>query len=204
MLIAGAGGHAIEILDILLEEIPKEQIAFFDDISDVQIIHNYFPVLKNELEVRKWFATYNGFSLGVGAVASRKILHQRLTSWGGKLVGVRSKTSVVSEFAVLDKTSDICKQVFVSSLAEVGLATLINTGAKIHHHAVVGNFCEISPGATLLGGVSVGDESAIGAGAIVLPKISICAHVIIGAGAIVTQSIAESGTYVGNPAWRIR
>jgi len=44
----------------------------------------------------------------------------------------------------------------------------------------------------------------IGAGAVVTDKISICDNVIIGAGSVVIRDIEDAGTYVGNPAKRIK
>lgn len=204
MLIAGAGGHAIETLDVLLEYTPKEHIAFFDDVTDAKIVHDFFPVLKSQLEVSKWFSTKNEFCLGVGKVQSRQNLYQILKAFGGELVGVRSSHVEISSFSRIDRNADIFKHVFISSLTEVGMGTLINTGAKIHHHVKVGKFCEISPGVTLLGGVTIGDECTIGSSVVILPKISVCSKAIIGAGAVVIRNITESGTYVGNPARKIK
>jgi sugar O-acyltransferase (sialic acid O-acetyltransferase NeuD family) len=204
MLIAGAGGHAIETLDVLLEYTPKETIGFFDDVTDVQSIHDFFPVLKNQQEVEKWFAHNNHFCLGVGNTNIRKKLCEELNSYGGELVGIRSVSATLSSFSRVDKGVDICKLVFVSSLSEVGSGTLVNTGAKIYHHVTVGRFCEISPGVTLLGGATIGDECTIGTGVIVLSKISVCSNTILGAGAVVVNNITTPGTYVGIPARKIK
>ncbi|MCK6618770.1 MAG: acetyltransferase [Cyclobacteriaceae bacterium] len=204
MLIGGAGGHAIEILDILLDYIPKEQIAFFDDVTDIQVIHNSFPVLKNRPQVNKWFSSSNEFCIGVGKIQSRLSIYNTLKSLGGNLVGVRAINADVSKFSLVDPCADICKQTFISSLAKVGFGTLINTSARVHHHVRVGKFCEIGPGVTLLGGVSIGDECTIGGGATVLPKVSICNNAIVGGGAVVVRDITEPGVFVGNPAARIK
>jgi sugar O-acyltransferase (sialic acid O-acetyltransferase NeuD family) len=204
MLIAGAGGHAIEILDILLETIPKDRIVFFDDLTDKQYLHGSFSVLKNQQETTEWFATRKQFCLGIGGSALRRSIYQKLKSFGGNLVGLRSKSAEISTFSKIDAGADVCKHVFISSLTEVSFGTLLNTGSKIHHHVQVGTFCEISPGVILLGGSSVGDDCFIGGGAIVLPKVKICSNVIIGAGTIVTKDIMEPGTYAGNPVRRIK
>jgi sugar O-acyltransferase (sialic acid O-acetyltransferase NeuD family) len=204
MLIAGAGGHAIEVLDILLETVPKEEIIFFDDVSDVVKIHNFFPVLKTKEEVLKQFMNSKSFCLGVGTVSARKLLCEMVTNWGGVLNGVRAGSSEVSEYSMIGKGVDICKQSFVSSLSTIGYGTLINNGAKVHHHVKIGEFCEISPAAVLLGRASVGNECSIGAGSIILPKISICDQVTVGSGAVVTCNIIEPGIYVGIPARKVK
>lgn len=203
MLIGGAGGHAIEILDILLETNSQEEIAFFDDVTDVQNVHGSFLVLKDETQARDWLSRSKHFCIGAGGVKTRQFLYRLLSKFGGELIGVRARTAEISSFSNVDSCVDVCKQVFISSLAAVGRGTLVNTGARIHHHVHVGMFCEISPGSTLLGGVTIGDYCSVGSGAVVLPKISVCKNVVIGAGSIVTRNIFEPGTYVGNPARRV-
>ena len=50
---------------------------------------------------------------------------------------------------------------------------------------------------------TIGNNVSIGSNATILPVI-ICDDVVIGAGSVVTKDIKESGTYVGNPAKKIR
>ncbi|MDT0183370.1 acyltransferase [Microbacterium sp. ARD31] len=49
----------------------------------------------------------------------------------------------------------------------------------------------------------IGDRVSIGSNATILP-VEVCDDVVIGAGAVVTRSIHEPGTYVGNPARRVK
>ena len=49
----------------------------------------------------------------------------------------------------------------------------------------------------------VGDWVSIGSNVTILP-VRICSEVVIGGGSVVTADIFEPGTYVGNPARRIR
>jgi acetyltransferase-like isoleucine patch superfamily enzyme len=50
---------------------------------------------------------------------------------------------------------------------------------------------------------SVGNKVYIGSNVTVLP-VSICDDVVIGAGAVVTKNITEPGTYIGNPARKLK
>lgn len=50
----------------------------------------------------------------------------------------------------------------------------------------------------------IGDNVDIGSNVVIIGPVSICSNVIIGAGSVVTKSIVESGTYVGNPARRLK
>lgn len=49
----------------------------------------------------------------------------------------------------------------------------------------------------------IGDKVSIGSNSTILP-VEICNNVVIGAGSVVTKDITESGTYVGNPAVKIK
>lgn len=49
----------------------------------------------------------------------------------------------------------------------------------------------------------IGKKVSIGSNATILP-VSICDGVVIGAGSVVTKDITEPGTYVGNPAKKLK
>jgi acetyltransferase-like isoleucine patch superfamily enzyme len=49
----------------------------------------------------------------------------------------------------------------------------------------------------------LGNKVYVGSNSSILP-VSICDDVVIGAGSVVTKDITESGTYVGNPARRLK
>ena len=49
----------------------------------------------------------------------------------------------------------------------------------------------------------LGNKVYVGSNSSILP-VSICDDVVIGAGSVVTKDITESGTYVGNPAVRLK
>ena len=49
----------------------------------------------------------------------------------------------------------------------------------------------------------IGNHVSIGSNATILP-VNICDNVVIGAGAVVTKDIIKPGTYVGNPAKKLK
>jgi len=50
---------------------------------------------------------------------------------------------------------------------------------------------------------NLGNKVYVGSNSTILP-VSICDDVVIGAGSVVTKDIKESGTYVGNPARKLK
>lgn len=116
--------------------------------------------------------------------------------------------------------------VFVGPFVEIQKDATIGARTKVQSHAficemvVIGEDCFVGHGVvfindtfatggpargdkTLWRSTTIGNRVSIGSNASILP-VSICDDVVIGAGAVVTRDINEPGTYVGNPAKKIR
>jgi acetyltransferase-like isoleucine patch superfamily enzyme len=121
------------------------------------------------------------------------------------------------------KIGDNC---FIGPFVEIQKSACIGNNTKIQSHSFicelvsVGDHCFIGHGVMFIndlfseGGPAGGDQSkwkhttignsvSIGSNATILP-VTICDNVVIGAGAVVTKNIKESGTYIGNPARKIK
>lgn len=115
---------------------------------------------------------------------------------------------------------------FIGPFVEIQKKVSIGNNTKIQSHSFVcelvtiGNDCFIGHGVMFIndlfqkGGPAQGDTSlwkstkignkvSIGSNATILP-VTICDNVVIGAGAVVTKDVEESGTYIGNPARKIK
>lgn len=201
MLIAGAGGHAREIIDIL--GILKEDNIFLYEnvINNTRFDVFGFKVLNSEEDLRQLFRQDARCVLGVGNPYLRKTMANVLQSFGGTLHSVISQSSTISvNQSFLGPGLNIMSFAFISNNVRIEEGALINCRANIHHDVVVESYCEISPGAVLLGGVKVGSFSSIGSGATVLPRITIGKNCIIGAGAVVTNNVPDNCVAVGVPA----
>ncbi len=121
------------------------------------------------------------------------------------------------------KIGDNC---FIGPFVEIQRNTVIGNDTKIQSHSFIcelvniGNKCFIGHGVMFIndlfsnGGPARGDQSkwkhtrignnvSIGSNATILP-VNICDNVVIGAGAVVTKNIIEPGTYIGNPAKKLK
>jgi acetyltransferase-like isoleucine patch superfamily enzyme len=115
---------------------------------------------------------------------------------------------------------------FIGPFTEVQKSVRIGARTRVQSHAFVcelvniGDDCFIGHGVMFVndtfstgrpaGGrkelwrsTTIGNRVSIGSGATILP-VRICDDVVIGAGAVVTKDITASGSYVGNPARRMR
>jgi sugar O-acyltransferase (sialic acid O-acetyltransferase NeuD family) len=200
MLIAGSGGHAIEVWGILNQSTP---ICFFNDLNADynKAIPAGIRILQSESEARAWFAIDPDFVLGTGKPSTRKILAEKLISWGGKLRSAISEHAVIgTSTAELSTGLNIMAGAVITEGVKLGEGTLLHVHSSVHHNVSIGSYCEISPGCRILGGVQIGDYVSIGAGAIILPGIHVGNHAVIGAGAVVVKPVPENSKVAGVPA----
>ena len=203
MVILGASGHALEIMDVLLYNNPGEVVCFFDNVSSVvknDLIKRH-TVIKTEDKLAEYFLKNKEFVLGVGNTSLRKKMADLATSAGGNMVSVIAKTAYVSKLNVaLGIGLNIMHNAVIHPNVYIGDCTLINCAAIVHHETKVGSFCEICPRAIITGNVQIGDYTMIGSGAIILPGLKIGSNVKVGAGAVVTKDISSGVMVTGVPA----
>lgn len=199
MIIAGAGGHALEVFDVLLTlGYSVYQISFYDDYTDTLKLNNC-RVLKNTDELKKHFQISRNFCLGVGTPDLRLKMYNLMIKSGGLHNTIISPSAVISNYSI-NEGADIMPECFISSQTILGKGSLINTRANLHHEVVIGKFTELAPSVVLLGQVKIGRNCSIGANATVLPRIIIKDEVIVGAGAVVIGDIESKRLVKGVPA----
>jgi len=115
---------------------------------------------------------------------------------------------------------------FIGPFVEIQKDVKIGDRCKVQSHSFIcelveiKNDCFIGHGVMFIndtfsgGGPSGGDQSkwkstiignnvSIGSNATIMP-VEVCDNVVIGAGSVVTKNINEPGTYVGNPAYKLK
>ena len=202
MLVVGAKGHAVEVLQCL-GVIEHEHLVFFDDVTPDQpdTLFETYPVLRTPAQAQCYLASTDPrFALGLGGPHLRRRLVAQLQAWGGQLTSVIASTAVVSPFSTVGLGVNIMQHTLVSPTARLGEGVLLNAGAAVHHDSVVGDYCEIAPGARILGHCRIEQGCWIGASAVILPGVVVGRDAIIGAGAIVTRPVEAGTTVVGIPA----
>ena len=206
MLVLGARGHAIEVLQVL-ESLGEVDLCFYDDVSPDAPgrLYHLYPVLRTHAEAQEHLRRDARVVIGIGGGQLRERLAGRAQAWGGLLHSVVAPSAQVGRHrVVLGAGLNVMDGVLISNEVSVGEGSLINARATLHHNVVVGRYCEVSPGAQLLGHVRVGDFSQVGAGAVVLPRITIGQGATVGAGAVVTRPVADGEVVAGVPARVIR
>lgn len=203
MLVAGAKGHAKEILEIFHQRSDINSLCFYDDISNDldDLLYERYKVIRRLEDARIFFTILPEFVLGLGNPFLREDLAIKLIKQGGQLVSVVAPTANIGHYDIyLGDGLNIMHNAMISNSVRIGDGSLINSYVTVHHDVKVGKFCELSPHAVLLGGCSIGDYTSIGANATVLPNIKIGNGVIVGAGAVVTKNIPDNAVAIGVPA----
>ncbi len=204
MVILGAGGHAKELLEIVLESIPKDKISVFDNVTpleDISSVFSDFKLLRTTDKLELELTTCPDFVIGVGGIKAKTFLWKLALEIGGNPTSVVANNAAVGHFDTsIGLGSTIMQMAFISNSVQIGKAVLINTRANLHHDIIIGDYCEIAPNALLLGRAKIGNSVFIGAGAVILPDVTIGNNCTIGAGAVVTKNIGDDMVVKGNPA----
>lgn len=202
MVIAGAGGHGLEVFQSLVDQgVVESELLFFDEDISKKKSHP-FPerVICSLDHISEIFQKNSEFCLGVGNPIHRQNLELLLTKIGGTLKGLAHPSAIFDQthvFTFVDKMAFS----FVGPNTNLGKGVLVNVRANIHHDCKVGEYTEIGPGAMLLGGSTIGEKCRIGAGAVILPGVSLGDEIIVGAGAVVTKDCFQAGAILkGVPA----
>jgi sugar O-acyltransferase (sialic acid O-acetyltransferase NeuD family) len=194
MIIIGAGGHALEVLNELKQS--NHSISAFYDEINVHVNELFGIAVYHERDQ----LPMESFVLGVGGPTLRRKLYEQFC-------GQRTPASVISssaqvcEFGVqLGSGLNLMHHVYIGPNVILGDGTLVNAKSSIHHDSNIGSFCEICIGVSIAGRCKIGNEVFIGMGALILPGLTIGDQAIIGAGAVVTKDVPAGVTVKGVPA----
>jgi UDP-perosamine 4-acetyltransferase len=202
----GGGGHA-RVLQELLAEAGHELAGYIAPSADGVLLN-----LANEAGGLQHVTDEQALELnresvllinGVGSSSDltlRTSVFEKFKAAHFNFLQVSSQTAHVSNSASLSEGVQVMHMAVVHSDAKIDDNTIVNTGAIVEHHNVIGAHCHIAIGAVLAGNVSVGDRTHIGANATILQGVKIGSNCIIGAGAVVLNDVSDGHVAVGVPA----
>lgn len=212
ILLIGAGGHCLSVLDSLLSSYHYKNIGIVDKNKDkvetsnkIEKLYaiNGIPVVGSDDDLYKLYEegyTDAFITIGsIGDVSIRKKLYNLVKVIGYHIPNIIDKTGIVSQFAICGEGIYFGKKTVVNANTQIGNCAIINTASVIEHECTIGNFVHVAPGSIVCGNVHIGSETHIGAGSIVKQGIEIGKETMIGAGSVVVKNIGSYVTAYGNP-----
>ena len=140
----------------------------------------------------------------VGSAKIRKIIIDKLKNSNVKFATLVDPSALVSNRVDIGEGSIICAGTIITVDIKIGNHVIINLDCTIGHDDVIEDFVTIYPSVNVSGNVLIGECSELGTGMRIIQGKKVAPNTIIGAGAVVVKDCAESGTYVGSPAKRIK
>lgn len=203
MLIIGAKGFAIEVLEIVHQLNQLDNLVFYDDmnIDMPEKLYDLFPILKNLEQAEIYFKTIdNHFTIGIGNPVLRKKLYDKFSAIGGVFISIISPRTAIGHYGnQIEIGCNIMNGTVITNEIYIGKGVLINLNCTVGHNSIIGDFVEMSPGVHISGNCNIGDYTIIGTNATILPKIKIGKNVIVGAGSVVTKDVPDNCMLVGTP-----
>ena len=202
LAIIGSGGHTRSSTNLLLNYFDGNDIGIYDEsfVKDSkQEMVNFIPLIGSIKDIK----LNQGVFLSIGDNSLRKKYFLKFKDQIIKDTIFHSN-SLQEEDVEFGISNQIFAYSYINSQVRIGSNNIINTSAIIEHEVVLGDHNHISVGVKICGRSTIGNMCLISAGAVVVDNIFICDNTIIGAGSVVIKDIKEAGTYVGNPAKRIK
>ncbi|WP_292010867.1 acetyltransferase [Chryseobacterium sp.] len=207
IILIGGGGHCKSCIDVI-ESSNLYSIHGILDLPELfgQKILGY-KIIGNDNEIEKFHREGFSFLITLGQIKSvdkRKKIFDILEKIGAKQPYIISNKAIVSQYAEIEKGSVVMHGVIINAGAKVGKNCIINSGALIEHDAEIGSHTHISTHAIVNGDAKVGNECFLGSNSCISSQVKITDKIIIGTGSLVLQDIFNEGTYVGNPAKKLK
>ena len=201
LLMVGGGGHARVLQELLTEA--GHDLAGYVALSDAGLLlegalQRYTDEQVLALNPEE-FLLINGIGSS-GDLSLRASVFEKFKAGGFNFLQLVARTAHVSDSAAVTEGVQVMHMAVVHTDARIDDNTIVNTGAIVEHHNVIGAHCHIAIGAVLAGNVTVGDRTLIGANATVLQGVTIGSNCIIGAGAVVLNDVPDGHVAVGVPA----
>jgi UDP-N-acetylbacillosamine N-acetyltransferase len=203
VVIWGASGHALVVVDILRLGGEFEIAGFIDDLNP-ELQGQLFaglPILGGAEQLtglRDRGVTHA--ILAFGNCTARLRLGALLRAEGFELASAVHPSAIVARGVEIGAGTVVAAGAVVNPAATIGENVIINTNSSVDHECRIADGAHICPGVSLAGRVTVGEAAWIGIGSTVIEGKTIGAGAVIGAGSVVLADIPPKVVAYGVPA----
>lgn len=203
IVLLGAGGHALSVVDSLRANEEYEIIGITDINKRVGEKVLGCKVIGNDTLLETIFDSgviYAFVAVGsIGDTSLRKELFNRLKIIGFTIPAIVDSSARIGRDVCLGEGVYLGKNTVVNPKSTIGDMAIINTGVVIEHGCNIMEFSHIGPGAVICGGVKIGAHTHVGANATIIQGLNIGNNSVIGAGSIVVHDLPNQVIAYGNP-----
>ena len=193
-VLAGAGGHALSLLEITGSEwrgyLSPEKL----DTIPLPWLGDDSSVTPLALEGCRFHMAF--VYAGLPLMEKRRLLIKYYIDHGAKFISVIAPSAIVTPSSVVGDGCAVMHRCLVNR-SRLGSNVVLNSGAIIEHDCQIGSNTFIGPGVTVGGFVSIGSDCFIGLGSCIKNGVTIGDGVTIAMGATVTRDILLPGIYHG-------
>jgi sugar O-acyltransferase (sialic acid O-acetyltransferase NeuD family) len=203
LIVVGAGGHATEILQCLVDVrgdgAAGAVLGFLDDAPDSA--RRFQPQVEILGAISKHEVRPNcEYVLAIGDPEARQRAVEALGNKGARFATLIHPLASVATTAVVDPGSIISQFATVGPFAKIGSYSVLTPYSLAAHHSTIGRYCVLSPFSAVTGEAVLEDGVFLGIHAGVIPGKRVGSFSRIASGSIVHRDIPSRSLAKGNPA----
>jgi len=207
-IIVGGGGFGRELIFFVGHAADAGRLpplgGYLDDAGDVFARFDYPEA--------PWLGTIEGylpkagdnFVLAVGSPKSKRAIHDKLSTRGGRFPQLIHPGATIVRTARLGEGVIFCPGTLAGADTRIDRFVIFNGSSGIGHDSTVGEFTTISSSVDVTGNVTIGKDVSIGSNVSLTPGVKIGDGATIGLGSVIYRSVPAGATVFAAPARRLR
>lgn len=203
IVIWGASGHALVVVDILRLNAEFEIVGFIDDVNPDSVGSNFcgLPILggREQLSILPAQGA-DQILLAFGNCSARLHLAALARTHGFTLATALHPAATIARDVTIGAGSVVAAGAVINPGCRIGENVIVNTCASVDHQSVVSDGSHICPGVRLAGRVSIGKAAWVGIGSTVIDGVHVGDGAFVGAGSVVVKDIPDQMLAYGVPA----
>lgn len=210
IIIFGAGGNCIDILDAIIEINRNfetyEVLGFVDDNSELWGKDIFGVTVLGSLNSASDYDEAF-FVNGIGSPSNfwkKKEIIDNANIPIERFESIYHPSASVSNFATVGRGVVLLKNVSISSDLTIGNHVMVLPNSVINHDDRIDDYVSIASSVSIAGNVHLENHCYIGGGSSIRGNLTVHQNALVGMGSVVTRDVETNTVVVGNPARVIR